>query len=173
MPPSTQSPLQFAPPLVAAEADAPETKAAKAARGELTNGRQSEILRSENGLLNLVHNWDNRGIVSAATIAKMKHSQRDLITENLKPIHDALSKGRHLTTVKGQFRSYFETAASAPVCCYETNGKSIETLLGQVVGDMQPKELKVKVNDSTIGKLNKYLVMLRTFVSEEMDAKIR
>jgi hypothetical protein len=96
---------------------------AKAARGELTNGRQVEILRSENGLLNLVHNWDNRSIVSAATISKMKHSQRDLITENMKPIHDVLSKAKHLSTVKGQMRGYFESAASEPVrshwatCC--------------------------------------------------------
>ena len=123
--------------------------------------------------MNLVHSWDNRSVVTASSIAKMKHSQRDLITENMKPIHDALAKKKHRCTVKGQFTSYFESAASNPVYCYEKNGKSIETLLGQVVGDMMPKDLKTTVNDSTLGKLNKYLGMLRTFVTEEMDSKIR
>ena len=64
-------------------------------------------------------------------------------------------------------------ASSQPVRCYEMHGQSIESLLKSVVGDMTPKELKEKQNDSSLGKLNKYLGMLRTFITEEMDAKIR
>ena len=123
--------------------------------------------------MNLVHNWENRSVVSASTIARMKHSQRDLITECMKPIYDVLKKSQHLATVKGQFRGYFEKAAAEPVRCWEEHGTAIETLMQQTVGDMTAKDLKAKVNDSTLGKLNKYLNMLRTFVQEEMDAKIR
>ena len=123
--------------------------------------------------MNFVHSWDNRAIVSASTIAKMKYSQRDLITECMKPIYDELKKAKHLSTVKGQFRTYFESAAAEPVRCYEKNSEAILTLLKYNVGDLTAKELKTKVNDSQIGKLNKYLGMLRTFVAEEMDAKIR
>ena len=122
--------------------------------------------------MNLVHNWDNRAIVTTASIAKMKYSQRDLITENMKPIYDALKKGKHLQTVKGQFVRYFELAAAQPVRCYELHGQAIETLLAQVVGDMKPKELKEKIDSSTLGTLNKYLAMLRTFITEEMDEKL-
>ena len=176
-----QSPLIFggaAPitpaPAAAVDAAAPnEDRAAKAARGTLTHGRQQDLARKENELLNLVHNWDNRAVVPQSTINKMKLSQKDLITETMKPVSDVLKKKRDLVTVKGQFRSLFETAAAAPFACYETNGKSIESLLTRVVGDMTPKELKAKINESTLGSLNKYLGMLRTFVAEEMDAKIR
>ena len=102
----------------------------------------------------------------------MKHSQRDLITENMKPIFNALHAENHMTTVKGQFRGYFEMAAAEPVRCYETNGEKIEKLLHDTIGEMKPKEFKTKINDSTLGKLNKYLGMLRTFVMDEMDEKI-
>ena len=140
--------------------------------GALTHGRQAETNRAENGLMNFVHNWDNRAIVSTASIAKMKYSQRDLITENMKPIYDALKKEQHLKTVKGQFVRYYEMAAAQPVRCYELHGKAIETLLAQVVGDMKPKELKERIDSSTLGTLNKFLNMLRTFVAEEMDEKL-
>ena len=177
MPPAQQqTALPFGSPVAtepAAAAAPAEDRATKAARGSLTHGRQDEISRMEKGLTNLVHNWDNRAIVTASTIAKMKYSQRDLITENMKPITDVLKKTQHLATVKGQFRGYFESAASEPVRCYEKHGEAIATLMKQSVGDMTPKELKVKINESSLGKLNKYLGMLRTFVAEEMDEKIR
>ena len=83
-----------------APAPAPEEdRASKARRGSLTHGRQAEIAREENGILNYVHNWDNRAVVSASTISKMKYSQRDMITENMKPILDELKKKHHLSTV--------------------------------------------------------------------------
>ena len=41
------------------------------------------------------------------------------------------------------------------------------------LGGMLPKELKTTINDSTLGKLNRYLAILRTFFAEETDAKIR
>jgi hypothetical protein len=176
--PAMQAPRQTtlpgaSPVATAAEgADAKAVQKAKAARGELTHGRQKEIQRQANGILNLVHNWENRAVVSAKTIAQMKYSQRDLITANMIPILHALKTPQHLNTVKGQFRGYFEMAASEPVRCYEENGKAIDTLLEQSVGGMAPKELKQTVNDSTLGKLNKYVGMLRTFVTEEMDEKL-
>ena len=169
-----QTTLPGAAPVTTA-AEAADTKAArdaKAARGELTHGRQKEIRREANGIMNLVHNWDNRSIVSATTIATMKYSQRDMITETMKPILHALKTPQHLNTVKGQLRSYFESAAAEPVCCFEKNGQAIEALLEQSVGGMVPKEFKQTINGSTLGKLNKYVGMLRTFVSEEMDEKL-
>ena len=145
-----------------------EIKAAMAAEGKFTHGRQKEIERKEGAIMNYVHNWENRTVVSASTIAKMKYSQRDMITENMRPIVRALNEKHDLKTVKTQFRGYFESCME-PVRCMEINGKNIESLLARVVGDMTPKELKSKVNDSTLGKLNKYLHMLRTFMTEEMD----
>ena len=145
-----------------------EIKAAKAAKGQLTHGRQQEIERGEGAIMKYVHNWENRGVVSATTIAKMKYTQRDMITENMRPIVHVLSEKHDLKTVKTQFRGYFESCME-PVRCMELHGKNLESLLARVVGDMTPKELKSKVNDSTLGKLNKYLGMLRTFMTEEMD----
>eukprot|EP00966_Prymnesium_polylepis_P325023 7381020-Prymnesium_polylepis.1 len=52
-----------------------ELKALKAARGELSHGRQSEIERTEGALMNYAHNWEQRHIVSSSAIAKMKYSQ--------------------------------------------------------------------------------------------------
>ena len=144
-----------------------------AAKGELTHGRQKDIGRLEGGLMHFVRNWEDRRIISASTIAQMTYSQRDLITECMKPILDVLNKEQHLKTVKGQFRGYFEMAVSEPVRCWEKNGVAIETLMNTVVGDMKPKDLKTTINSTTIGKLNKYLGMLRTFVKEEMDENIR
>ena len=174
---ATQGHLPFgsppAAPPPAAAVTKKEDRSIKAAKGQLTHGRQKEIDRHEGGLMNFVHNWENKSIIAPATIAKMTYSQRDLITDNMKPIHDALKKQHHLKTVKGQFKGYFETAISDPVLCWERNGQAIETLINQTVGDMNPKDLKKTINDSTVGKLNKYLDMLRTFVAEEMDEKIR
>ena len=101
----------------------------------------------------------------------MKYSQRDMITENMRPIVHVLSeKNKHdLKTVTTQFRGYFESSME-PVRCMEMHGAHLQTLLNRVVGDMTPKELKSKVNDSTVGKLNKYIEMLRTFMTEEMNA---
>ena len=174
---ATQGHLPFgsppAAPPPAAAVTKKEDRSVKEAKGQLTHGRQKEIDRHEGGLMNFVHNWENKSIIAPATIAKMIYSQRDLITENMKPIHDALKKEHHLKTVKGQFKGYFETAVSEPVLCWEKNGQAIETLINQTVGDMNPKDLKKTINDSTVGKLNTYLDMLRTFVAEEMDEKIR
>ena len=126
--------------------------------------------RSMGAIMNYVHSWENRSVVSASTIAKMKYSQRDMITETMRPIVHVLSEKHDLKTVKSQFRGYFESCIE-PVRCWETNGKNIESLLARVIGDMTPKTLKSTVNDSTLGKLNKYLFMLRTFMIEEMDVK--
>jgi hypothetical protein len=130
-------------------------------------------MRSEGGLMNLAHNWDNRSIVTAATISKMKHSMKDLITENIKPILDVLKSPKHLQTVKGTFVNYFSASAADPVRCYEAHGTAIETLMTHTLGGMLPKDFKTTINDSTLGKLNRYLAILRTFFAEETDAKIR
>ena len=74
-----------------------------AARGELTHGRQPEIERSMGAIMNYVHSWENRSVVSASTIAKMKYSQRDMITETMRPIVHVLSEKHDLKTVKSQF----------------------------------------------------------------------
>jgi len=95
-----------------------------------------------------------------------------MITANMKPITDVLSKEKHLSTVKGQFRGYFETASSHPVECFEKKGTEIEKLLKDTIGDMNPKDFKQTINDSALGRLNTYLGMLRTFVSEEMDERV-
>ena len=60
-----------------------------------------------------------------------------------------------------------------PVRCWEEHSKHIETLMGTVLGDMKGGELKTAINDSTIGKLNKYLAVLRTYIEEELDSKHR
>ena len=144
------------------------------AHGSLTHGRQSEILRTENGIMNLVHNWDQRAIVTAKAINEMKYSQKNMIVHDIKPILAAVKVPNHeMTTTKGSFRNLFETAASEPVRCWETNGDRIEGLISQTIGGMKAKYFKVEVNDSTLGKLNKYLAVLRTYVSEEMDPGLR
>ena len=93
---ATQGHLPFgsppAAPPPAAAATKKEERYTKAAKGQLTHGRQKEIDRHEGGLMNFVHNWENKSIIAPATIAKMIYSQRDLITENMKPIHDALKR---------------------------------------------------------------------------------
>ena len=53
-----------------------------------------------------------------------------------------------------------------PVRCWEEHSKHIETRMGTVLGDMKGGELKTAINDSTIGKLNKYLAVLRTYIEE-------
>jgi hypothetical protein len=169
-----QQPLNFGAGAAAPAEREPELdRSTKAAKGMLTHGRQKEIARDPNSIMKLVQNWDNRTLVPQATIAKMKYSQRDMITANMKPITDVLSKEKHLSTVKGQFRGYFETASSHPVECFEKKGTEIEKLLKDTIGDMNPKDFKQTINDSALGRLNKYLGMLRTFVSEEMDERVR
>ena len=42
--------------------------------------------------MNLVHAWDNRAILKQTTINTMKRSQRDMITEQMIPILDAIKK---------------------------------------------------------------------------------
>eukprot|EP00966_Prymnesium_polylepis_P326044 7381976-Prymnesium_polylepis.1 len=45
--------------------------------------------------------------------------------------------------------------------------------MGTVTGGMRGSELKKTINDSTIGKLNKYIEIVRTYIEEELDAKHR
>ena len=159
-------------PVVAPE---PEARDAILARGGLSHGRQKEIIRAELGIMNLVHNWTNRSIVKQAIVNSMKRSQRDMITEQMIPIIDAIKKKQHLHTVKGQLKSLFETpsAVAEPVRCLEVNGQQIEALMTLSIGDMNAVQLKTATNESTLGKLNKFLGMLRTFMTEEMDEKLR
>eukprot|EP00966_Prymnesium_polylepis_P051694 1196896-Prymnesium_polylepis.1 len=95
-------------------------------------------MRVELGIMNLVHNWTNRGIIKQSTINSMKRSQRDMITEQMIPILDAIKKKQHLNTVKGQLKSLFETpsAVAEPVRCLEVNGQQIEALMTLSIGDM-------------------------------------
>ena len=169
-----QRTLPGASPPVAVAVEAPEDRNTKAAKGMLTHGRQAEIIRHENGIMNLVHNWDNRNIVPMKTITTMKYSQRDLITESMIPILHVLKTSKdHLATVKGALIRCFSSATYEPVRCHQLNGPEIEKLMSENIGDMAACELKVKVNDSKLGSINKYVGMLRTFVTEEMDVKIR
>ena len=113
----SQGRLPFGAPPAPAPADAPapapappsekETKAAKLAKGELSHGRQKEIERDEGKIMHYVHNWETRQIVSASAIAKMKYSQRDMITENMRPILHVLKDEHYLKQTKGQFRNLF------------------------------------------------------------------
>ena len=93
-----------------------------------------------------------------------------MISKEIKPICDELKKVQHLKTVQGQYKSYMESSHE-PVRCWENHGKSIETLMDTVVGGMAASQLKKAINDSTIGKLNKYLEILRTYIEEELDPK--
>ena len=77
-----------------------------------------------------------------------------------------------MKTVKAQFSGYFEFSQEA-VRCWEKEGDHIEYLMNSVTGNMLPSNFKTEINDSYIGKLNKYLAVLRTYVEEEMEEKIR
>ena len=141
--------------------------------GILKKGRQAEIPRKEGEIMHLVHNWDNRSIVPAKTINSMKQSQSHMISKEMRPIMEVLKKEQHFKTVKGQFKHYFETAIAEPVRCWEEHGTQLESLMARVSGGMSPKEFKKTINDSTIGTLNKYLMILRTYLEEETDPKLR
>ena len=45
--------------------------------------------------------------------------------------------------------------------------------MATVLGGMAASGLKKTINDSTLGKLNKYLAVLRTYIEEELDSKHR
>ena len=133
------------------------------------------ILRKADAIMHLARNWETRGIVPLTTINTMNHPQKNMISKEIKPILDELGKGdSHFNTTTGQFRKYFESSHE-PVRCWEKdeNGEKIEALIARTVGDMNPTELKTKINDSYIGKLNKFLAILTTYVQEEMDPKHR
>ena len=132
--------------------------------------RSSEIPRDATRICNLAINWETRAIVPYQTINKMNHPLKLMITNEMRPIMAELEKKMHLKTVKGQFKGYFESSME-PVRCWEEHSKHIETRT--VLGDMKGGELKTAINDSTIGKLNKYLAVLRTYIEEELDPKHR
>jgi hypothetical protein len=152
-----------------AAGDVPADSAVK--HGTLAT-RHTDIPREESGIMNLAHNWENRTIVPYQKINKMNHPLKNLIANEIRPMMAEVQKKHHLNTVKGQFRGYFESSHEA-VRCWEQNGKHIESLLGTVLGGMKAGELKKTINDSTIGKLNKYLAILRTYIEEELDPKHR
>ena len=74
----TTARLQPKSPATPAAAAEKETKDEKVARGALSDGRQEEIKREPDGIMNLVTNWSNRSIVKQEVINKMKHSQKRL-----------------------------------------------------------------------------------------------
>ena len=174
-----QASLPFA-PAAAAKAPAAAAKAPAAAAtaaqkyGTLANRRpkEQEIPRDENGIMHLALNWESRAIVSATVVSKMNHPQKNMITKEIRPIMLELEKKNHLTTVKGQFRGYLQNSHES-VRCWEEHGNHIETLMDTVLGGMKESEFKKTINDSTLGKLNKYLAILRTYIEEEMDPKHR
>ena len=102
----------------------------------------------------------------------MNHPLKLMITNEIRPIIAELDKKQHLKTVKGQFRGYFESSME-PVRCWELHGNHIEAVMDTVLGGMTSSGLKKTINDSTIGKLNKYLAVLRTYIEEELDSKHR
>ena len=122
--------------------------------------------------MHLAHNWETRSIVAYTTVNKMNHPQKQMISKEMRPILLELEKKQHLATVKGQFRGYFESSHE-PVRCWEEHGAHIEKLMDTILGGMKASELKKTINDSTMGKFNKYLAVLRTYVEEEMDPKHR
>ena len=122
--------------------------------------------------MHLAQNWETRAIVPYTTINKMNHPLKLMITNEIRPIMAELDKKQHLKTVKGQFRGYFESSME-PVRCWELHGKNIESLMDTVLGGMNRSWTKSTINDSTLGKLNKYLAVLRTYIEEELDSKHR
>ena len=122
--------------------------------------------------MHLAQNWETRAIVPYTTINKMNHPLKLMITNEIRPIIAELDKKQHLKTVKGQFRGYFESSME-PVRCWELHGNHIEAVMDTVLGGMTSSGLKKTINDSTIGKLNKYLAVLRTYIEEELDSKHR
>ena len=134
--------------------------------------RHTEIPRDATGIMNLAHNWENRAVVPAAKISKLNKPLLHMITKEIRPILAEVAKMQHLKTVKGQFKGYFESSQES-VRCWKKHGTHIETLMHSVVGGMMASELKKTINESVIGKLNKYLEILRTYIEEELDPKHR
>eukprot|EP00966_Prymnesium_polylepis_P330867 7386471-Prymnesium_polylepis.1 len=109
--------------LFGAAAPAPVPAAAKptaakptAAGADVKHGtldsRNGEIPRQASGILDMVHNWENRAVVPYQKINKMNHPLKLMITNEIRPILAELEKtGHHMKTVKGQFRGYFEASA--------------------------------------------------------------
>ena len=122
--------------------------------------------------MGLAQNWESRSVVTGSTISKMSYSMKNMITRDMRPILHVLNDKQHMKTVKAQFRGYFEFSQEA-VRCWEKEGDHIEYLMNAVTGNMLPSKFKTEINDSYIGKLNKYLAVLRTYVEEEMDENIR
>jgi len=120
--------------------------------------------------MNLAHNWENRAVVPAKRISSMNKPLLHMISKEIRPIIAELNKKMHLKTVKGQFKGYFESSHE-PVRCWEEHGTHIESLIDTVLGGMKPSEFKKTINDSTIGKLNKYLEILHTYITDEIQEK--
>ena len=134
--------------------------------------RHADTPREELGIMHLAQNWETRSIVPYKTINTMNHPLKLMLTNEIRPIMAELEKKMHLKTVKGQFRNYFESSME-PVRCWEVHGKNIEATMATVLGGMAASGLKKTINDSTLGKLNKYLAVLRTYIEEELDSKHR
>ena len=168
-----QQPLPFgvAAPAAARAAAAAVPPAAAEKHGTLAV-RHAEIPRDATGIMNLVHNWEKRAIVSASMISKLNKPLLHMVSKEIRPIVAEVEKKQHLKTVKGQFKGYFESSHES-VRCWEEHGDHIEQLMDSVVGGMKASELKKTINDSTIGRMNKYLAVLRTYIEEELDPKHR
>ena len=166
------SPAPAAAPAPVPAPAAAATPAAAVEKHGTLGTRHADIPRDASGIMHLAQNWETRAIVPYTTINKMNHPLKLMITNEIRPIIAELDKKQHLKTVKGQFRGYFESSME-PVRCWELHGNHIEAVMDTVLGGMTSSGLKKTINDSTIGKLNKYLAVLRTYIEEELDSKHR
>jgi hypothetical protein len=164
--PAAAAPAPAAP---AAQAAPPATPAEK--RPGALAVRSKDIPREADGIMNLVHNWNNRAVLPQSKLNGLAKPLQHMVAKEMKPLLDDLKKEHDIKTVAGQFKGYFSDEHN-PVVCWETNKTHILSLLDQTVGDMKPKDLKTTINKSTLGK-NEQVAMLRNYIAIETDEKIR
>ena len=140
--------------------------------GDLAS-RNKSIPRDANAIMHLVTNWNNRSIIKQSDINGQCREIKQMVPNEMKAILLELSKQHDIKTTTGQFKGLFADAAHSPVQCWENNGSKIDALLDTVVGNISPKNLKKAINSSKLGTLNKYVSILRNYITVEADEKIR
>tara|TARA_B110000046_G_C12849178_1_gene336967 strand:+ start:130 stop:711 length:582 start_codon:yes stop_codon:yes gene_type:complete len=170
--------LEAAPAVTPAAAPAPASTVDAAAAsistqpGQLAS-RNKDIPREANTIMHFVTNWSNKSIVSQATINGLCREMKHMVPKEMKAILLELSKEHDIKAIAGEFKGLFADAVHSPVICWENNGDRITALLDTVVGGASPKNLKKTIDASKLGKLNMYVATLRSYITVEVDEKIR